>query len=400
MPPMDKVYGGESIMTTFEGSTNLEYYVSYIDDFRFECENSDNLLEFQEWVALENFFGQRITKKTYEDLAAYYNEDEVVDGEILSLGEEDPFPEAFRAGDSAVYIQPDDRSPCRCTILRIEESCEKYPLYRLGPVYVIKTEDGSEKHALYGELSKQERNIVTNDENDEFEAKCYEAYKLDWMISHGYSLRDIVEITAELAGQAVEDDVMPIPSDGEDVIRLADRLTDDFLDTGFGGGSLYACKGEFLDAEFLDKEYMMHLFSMMPDTEENITRWHEITGITKEAEPETAKVLTLSTAHITPETSDLLDKDVCDELSDVCIYPKIGMPVDLIRKASDSWISGSSFGWWIHIPQDDVSADLHELKNLPQDLFACIRYANGRGCEWLCLDRDGGTVSELPEYDW
>ena len=317
-------------------------------------------------------------------------------------GGEDPFPEAFRAGDSAVYTQPDGRTPCRCTILRIEESGEKYPLYRLGPVYVVRTEDGSEKRALYSELSKQEKDdAAEEDEASEFKTKCYEAYKLDWMISHGWGLSDLFEIISDLAAEDVEEEPLNGATDAVSVKALAESARERFwTESGFGCGSLYVCREEFLGAEFLDREYMDHLFSMMPDTEGNVAKWREITGITKDPEPETAKILTMSTAHITPETSDLLDKDVCEELSGICVYPKIGMPVDQIRKVSDPLISGSDFGWWIHIPQDDVSADLHELKSLPGDLFACISYANAHGCEWLCLDRDGSTVSGLPEYDW
>ena len=146
MPEKGKTYSGEPVMTEFPEGTNWEYYSDYLDDYRFEYENSDGLLEFQEWVAFEHFFGQRISKRTYESLAQYYNEDETVNGEILGLGDDDPLIEAFRVGDNVVFTLGNGRISYRCTILRLEES-EKYPLYEIGPVYIVRTEDGCEKHA-------------------------------------------------------------------------------------------------------------------------------------------------------------------------------------------------------------------------------------------------------------
>lgn len=403
MPEKGKTYSGEPVMTEFPEGTNWEYYSDYLDDYRFEYENSDGLLEFQEWVALEHFFGQRISKRTYESLAQYYNEDETVNGEILGLGDDDPLIEAFRVGDNVVFTLGNGRISYRCTILRLEES-EKYPLYEIGPVYIVRTEDGCEKHALYWTLSRQETDKAPEsgdpDEDEKFVDMCYGAYKLDWMLSHGYSLSDIKEVITELAGQAVEDGVLPAPESGEEVIALGDSLTDDFLDAGFGSGSLYVCKNEFLSAEFLDEGYMSHLFSVMHNSETNMEKWRRITGIRKKPEPEVCLMMTISTAHITPETSGLLDADISEKLSAICVYPKIGMPAGMIHKASSSEIREADYGWWIHIPQDSVSEDLYELRSLPEDLLACIRYAKGHGCTWLCLDAAGSEVDELPLYEW
>lgn len=417
MPPMDKVYGGESIMTTFEGSTNWEYYVSYIDDFRFEYENSDDLLEFQEWVAMEQFFGQRISKETFESLSSYYNEvDEAIDGDILDLGGDEPFIDAFRPGDTAVYYGGKDRQ--KCMVLGVLESDEANMILRTyespdanvceyGPVYMIRLGNGQEIYALYRDLAKgqkAEKESVSEEKETgkkKFQSMCYEAYKLDWMIRHGWTLHDLSEIFRGLVTEEVEEEPENIPTDEKSVNVLADCVEDRFwTESGFGSGSLYVCEEEFLGSEFLDEGYMLHLLSLMPLSEEKIAQWREITGIRKKEKPEIAKVLTLSTAHISEETRDMLDDDVLEELSEICVYPKIGMPVGMIRDASDADIREMDYGWWIYIPQDDVSPDLHELKNLPEDLFGCIKYASEHGCVWLCLDRDGDTVPSLPEYDW
>lgn len=86
------------------------------------------------------------------------------------------------------------------------------------------------------------------------------------------------------------------------------------------------------------------------------------------------RVLTLSTCHIREETARALDECAYTEL---VIYKK------------------ERFGWWIYIPRywQDI------IKNVPDDLAACIELAADNCCEWLCLDRDG-KVEDLPSYDW
>ena len=41
---------------------------------------------------------------------------------------------------------------------------------------------------------------------EQFENKCYEAYQLDWMISHGYSLSDYRKLLSELASECIEEE--------------------------------------------------------------------------------------------------------------------------------------------------------------------------------------------------
>ena len=76
---------------------------------------------------------------------------------------------------------------------------------------------------------------------------------------------------------------------------------------------------------------------------------------------------------------------------------KIGLPLDVIMGSGKEEVERESYGWWIFIPRDE---DLREMKHLPDDLRACIGYAKGYGCRWLCLDRDGSVTDALPEYDW
>lgn len=88
------------------------------------------------------------------------------------------------------------------------------------------------------------------------------------------------------------------------------------------------------------------------------------------ATPEIHRMLTLSTGHITKETSILLDNDK--------------MEVVAYRK--------DDYGWFVTCWNLDGT--------LPDDLRACAEYAEKNECDWLCLDCDGSVVDDLPAYHW
>lgn len=90
---------------------------------------------------------------------------------------------------------------------------------------------------------------------------------------------------------------------------------------------------------------------------------------------EISKMLTISTAHITEITAELLD----DGVKDLAIYKK------------------ADYGWFIFIPSSDVIASLHIV--LP-DLIDLLAFAKDLGCEWLCLDRDGEELNYFRTYNW
>ena len=101
--------------------------------------------------------------------------------------------------------------------------------------------------------------------------------------------------------------------------------------------------------------------------------------------PEISKMLTLSTAHVTPDTLDLIGKDADDNLMGLPIYRK------------------ESFGYFIYVPDasgsDDDGDPVYGFKDsVPDDLLALLRYCRDLGCGILCLDCDGPEVSYLPMY--
>lgn len=89
-----------------------------------------------------------------------------------------------------------------------------------------------------------------------------------------------------------------------------------------------------------------------------------------------AKILTLSTAHIKPETATMLDNEPNTDNLGLSVYDK------------------ARYGWFIYI--DSVIDDV--LDHLPEDLKACIAFAKEQECEWLCLDADGEEIEELNTY--
>lgn len=99
----------------------------------------------------------------------------------------------------------------------------------------------------------------------------------------------------------------------------------------------------------------------------------------KKYEPEISKVLTLSTAHITEKTAELLDKEPDSNYLGLCVYPK------------------SEYGYYIEIGE---YLDQSLKNHIPEDLFIVLAFANSMDCSILCLDCDAVECPFLPTYDW
>lgn len=61
--------------------------------------------------------------------------------------------------------------------------------------------------------------------------------------------------------------------------NLFDAAEEMFQDEGFGSGSLFVCKEEFLNAEYLDAGYMDGLLSVMFDGKNFKHLWERFTGL-------------------------------------------------------------------------------------------------------------------------
>lgn len=95
---------------------------------------------------------------------------------------------------------------------------------------------------------------------------------------------------------------------------------------------------------------------------------------------EISKVITLSTAHISKKTGDMIDADPVTNTLGLCIYPK------------------ADYGWFIVI--DDNAIYQAKTESIPEDLARLILFANDIGCSYLCLDCDGEVIPYLYKYDW
>jgi len=95
--------------------------------------------------------------------------------------------------------------------------------------------------------------------------------------------------------------------------------------------------------------------------------------------PETGTYCVLSTAHLTVQTADRLDKWAS--------WPPSDRPID---------IAASVYGWFV--PTRALSEE--RCAQLPKDLLHLIAFGRDRGFRFVLLDCDAGTVDDLPVHDW
>ena len=80
---------------------------------------------------------------------------------------------------------------------------------------------------------------------------CYEKYKLAWMIRHNHTLDELIRNMTKLS---VEDAI-------DSNISIAEYFAQFEEDCGFNG-EVYCCFDEFLENEYLDKEFMKKLLNV------------------------------------------------------------------------------------------------------------------------------------------
>lgn len=113
-----------------------------------------------------------------------------------------------------------------------------------------------------------EREISTR-RRESFERECYNAYQLEWMLSHGVSLGEVLfEVGCNFQ------DV--IQKENPDISDAYNILYFEGCHYVKGETSGFSTKEEFLKNEFLSATYMDRLLSMMPYPEKKKTLWKEI----------------------------------------------------------------------------------------------------------------------------
>lgn len=96
---------------------------------------------------------------------------------------------------------------------------------------------------------------------EEFRKKCYEKYQLNWMLSHGYSLQDLIDAMNE---KYIEDDSREYTTPG--------CYYEDVLDNDGFHGELFHYYDAFLEKEYLDGKYMKSIL-----TESEFQTWRDDT---------------------------------------------------------------------------------------------------------------------------
>lgn len=101
----------------------------------------------------------------------------------------------------------------------------------------------------------------------EVRQRIYELYQLDWLMSHGYSLMDVVRGCAEEAVIATLDECQNTPNaievcDINPLERIEDGICS-WSDDGLGG-ECWVCYDEFLGAEYRDASYVGDLVKRDP----------------------------------------------------------------------------------------------------------------------------------------
>ena len=88
------------------------------------------------------------------------------------------------------------------------------------------------------------------------------------------------------------------------------------------------------------------------------------------------RFLDLSTAHLHPDTRELLDHNTGPST----VYPH-----------------PNGYGWFIYVP-DDPATPFGSFKPLP-DLQAAVDLARTLDCAYLLFDRDGPLIHGLPVFN-
>ena len=103
---------------------------------------------------------------------------------------------------------------------------------------------------------------------------------------------------------------------------------------------------------------------------------------------EISKMLTISMAHVSKETADLI-KDECNT------WCRPEFPACFVK---------GEYGYFVHVPEDWLTEDEEGVPicayEVPDDLFYCMDLAYENRCNWLCLDYNGMIVEDLQVFDW
>ena len=117
---------------------------------------------------------------------------------------------------------------------------------------------------------------ISEEQKSSFKQECYEAYQLEWLLSHGFSLEETMNAVVEIVTEHLEDPENEFPEEAFEVTNCIYKCYQQFVNEVGFNGEIFACKDEFLDSEFQDPAYMQTLISFLPDSEKKMALWKEI----------------------------------------------------------------------------------------------------------------------------
>lgn len=99
------------------------------------------------------------------------------------------------------------------------------------------------------------------------------------------------------------------------------------------------------------------------------------------SQPYTKKVLDISTAHITNKDNELL---------------RISSEG---QTATSLVVYDYAYGYFIAVP-DELTAEAYREEGFSEALISILTYAKITGCDYVQLDGDGITYTDLQTFDW
>lgn len=100
--------------------------------------------------------------------------------------------------------------------------------------------NGCDWNEAYQCCCKSSTTIAREKEKKNIREKVYERFKLWWMLTHGYTIKDFSELIYQYIEFVERED------------DCEDTLEDYIQMTGFAGGNIWPCIGEFLECEYQD----------------------------------------------------------------------------------------------------------------------------------------------------
>ena len=121
---------------------------------------------------------------------------------------------------------------------------------------------------------------MTNEEIKKFQREAYEKYRLDWMLRHNCTIKDLMTTLLDIAVEQAEENKFIMPANEQELREFAIGVKERFeSDVGFNG-EMYACFAEFLENEYKAPGYMRGIL-----TESEYRKYIEATAGNAQGKP-------------------------------------------------------------------------------------------------------------------